>query len=355
MANLIERQRRLIEVGIIRTGEKRKTSDGKKEYPAALDNFRLTSANKSLLEIAAKEYGGEVRPWEGHPGQYELYTETNTLKAIISTKPVGGDGDTESLSQHWERWAGNTCTHRCDGCKVKMWQQVGTERGKPKYDRIERPCQCDHDDPDFSELAAKGKACKLTSRLSVILPSMPALGLWRLNTGSMQFASEVDALIEMIDRLGLTGLQYVTLTIEKRQNRTGPGADTEKFNVVRVELDAQPDPLALPRMISALQARPGLGDVPAIDPNQAGALAARNLSQEEIEQRGKQALAEVLDWCGAIGMDESAIERVRQFCRNAGLRFVNDVKTAKDCGRVTNEVELYSFLENGEIPTGEPQ
>lgn len=342
MANTIERQRRLVEVGIIRIGEKRTNGQGK-EYPAALDKFRLTSNNKFLLQEAAKAYGGEVRPWVGKPGQYELYTDTDLMKAMISTKPVGDEGDTESLSQHWEQWAGNTCTCRCDGQWCKVWKQTGTDKkGKPTYDRVEIPCECDHDDPE-------GVKCKLVSRLSVILPEVPALGLWRLNTGSGQFADEISALIDMIDRLGLTGLQHVTMKIEDRENRTGPGADTEKFKVIRVELDPQADAMALPRLIQSIQAR-SLGDVPSELPQGAKALEERKLlSQDEIERRGREALSRATEFCSSLGMDGDQITSLREFCRETGLRFVNDVCRAAESGKVSTVPELYTFLESGEV------
>ena len=67
------------EIGRIRMGEKRTSQRGTK-YPAALQTWRLTSRVRDRLDAAARIYGGQVRPWEDEPGQFELYTESDALE-----------------------------------------------------------------------------------------------------------------------------------------------------------------------------------------------------------------------------------------------------------------------------------
>ena len=55
MARVLDIQRRHMELGRIRMGEK-----GSKGQPTRLETWRLTSASRDLLESAAKVYGGEV-------------------------------------------------------------------------------------------------------------------------------------------------------------------------------------------------------------------------------------------------------------------------------------------------------
>ena len=260
MAIVTDRQKRLTEVGIIRIGEKRKSSGGK-EYPAARETFRLTSRHKALLEAAQQIYGGELRPWSDpkHPGQWELLTEASTIKCIFSTKPVDG-GDMESLSQHYEQWAGSTCTHRCNGSICEFWDKVGEDAKKnPVYKVGKRPCACK---------ALDERECKLTSRVSVILSGVPSIGLWRVNTGSKVFDQEVRALVEFIQTLGVSGPVPIEMSLTFREKRTGPGAPTSKFPVIVLQVDTKPIPMA--QMLEGYRkAAFGLGDVGVLPPGQA--------------------------------------------------------------------------------------
>lgn len=264
--SILKRQQRIVEVGIIRIGEKGISGSGK-EYPRSRETFRITSKFKDLLDVAQKVYGGEVRQWKDHPGHWELLSEAKTIKGLFSTRETG-DGELESLIQHFEQWKGNTCTHRCNGETCEVWKQIGNDKkDKPIYDKDLVPCSCEHDGD---------RDCKLVSRVRVILPEVPSLGLWRLNTGSETFAGEVEGLIANIKtfRLDQYGPVPVTLTISTREKRTGPNAATEKFPVVEILLDQ--NPVSLPQLVSGIQAaalgvrqessNAGLGALPAPAP-----------------------------------------------------------------------------------------
>lgn len=336
MPNLIERQRRLYEVGIIRIGEKRTAKSGK-EYPATRDTFRLTSANKLALEEAQKAYGGELRPWEGHPGEFELLTEAARIKVIFSTKPEGEEGDMQSLSQWWERWAGNTCTHRCDGCTAKVWVATGEKnsKGQPIHIHGQTPCVCDHEAEDFKELQAKGRACKLISRVSVILPEVPALGLWRLNTSSDSFDAEVTGLLDLIEQLGLTGLISMYMSIDWREKRTGSGEDTSKFAVVKLEYTPEN---FLGDYVKAVQPR-SFGDVPPVLPP----VAAPALPSGDDEAQLKLDAAHA--FLAEIGMGEPQVRDFKAWCQGEGVPWVTRALRCRDNG-VDSLEGLYECVRN---------
>src|ERR1039458_2208655 len=91
-------QRRLREIGRIRTGDQVATANGKTR-PSKLSAFRLTSADEQVLEKASELYGGTVQPWKEAPtsGQFELYTEATGFDVLFPANDIG-------FSQFYESW-----------------------------------------------------------------------------------------------------------------------------------------------------------------------------------------------------------------------------------------------------------
>lgn len=164
------------ELGRIRLGEK-KTSNGK-EYPSMLRTFRLTSGSKSTLEAAAKLYGGTVRAWDGAPdeGQWQLITAVAELDILIPTA-------IRNITQSLELWQGGTCERRCDetvcttpkGTVACLCAAAGQENGD--------------------------RACEIMTRLSVMLPRVPGLGVWRLDTSGYQAATTLPTTLTLLSGL----------------------------------------------------------------------------------------------------------------------------------------------------------
>lgn len=168
---ILNLQRQFRELGRIRLGK----MEGRR--PVKLNTFRLTSPTRDLLDRAAGIYGGMVEPWKsGSDGDaWELITERDQLDIIV---PPG-----QTLSQWNEMWGAGGCLRRCDG--VREW--IGGS-----------PCQCPADPADRNELAAKGEACKPTTRLSVALPSLPDLGTWLLVSHGYYAAVELAGTYELL-------------------------------------------------------------------------------------------------------------------------------------------------------------
>ena len=192
-------KRTLRELGRIRMGER-----GDRGQPKRLSHFRLTSQDRSLLEAAARLYGGTVQPWEkSDPPAFELYTEKAELPCMIAPMEV---------SQHYELWSGGGCQRRCTSevCEIP---------GKDGIEQIECPC-----DPENRE-------CKLTTRLSVFLSELPGMGVWRLETHGYYAATELPATAEMLINLARNGrYEPAILAIEQREVKR-PGQPTKKFPV----------------------------------------------------------------------------------------------------------------------------
>jgi hypothetical protein len=201
--SIIGLQMRARRLGSIRLGDT-VTKNGK-TYPVSLETFRLTSISKGLLDQAAVLWGGTVRPWQPKPNsasQFQLITETNELPVLISPQ------DPESMT-FYELWSAGGLQRRCDG-------ETMTHQGQ------EKPCACDPDD----------RECKMTTRLSVMLPDLPDVGVWTLTSTGYYAATEMAASIQVVMTAAQkTGfLPEATLAIEQRELKQ-PGNPTKKFSV----------------------------------------------------------------------------------------------------------------------------
>jgi hypothetical protein len=215
---------RLAEAGRIRAGKK--VTQGGKVRPAKLVNFRFTSQDRSSIEQVAKLYGGEVQPWSdplAAPGQFEVITETNEIAVALPQDPLS---DTV-----YELWSGGGCQRRCDGETVTLAVGGGPDGSDP----IERSCLC----ADRGELE-----CKLTTRLSVLLPEVRFLGTWRLDTKGINAAKELPGMVAGIQALqARPGFTRAVLRLEQRQLRR-PGKQVSRFVVPVLGLDNTPEEIA---------------------------------------------------------------------------------------------------------------
>lgn len=248
MSPILDVQRRFRELGRIRMGER-----GAKGQPVRLDTWRLTSGNRGLLDEAAALWGGEVRVWEGAPteGQWELTTATAELPIII---PPGRD----PVSQWMEQWTRGGCSHRCDG-------RTNVAGDDPV------PCSCDPAAP----------ACKPYTRLSVMLPDLPDVGVWRMETHGWNAAAELPGTVELIRAAAESG-RFVEgrLRIEERkQVRDGK---TSRFIVPVLDLGVRMRELASGAPVGALNspAPVGLPAGPDVDTLARGLIETAGDAQE---------------------------------------------------------------------------
>jgi hypothetical protein len=200
-------QRRLREIGRIRAGSS--TTKGGRKVPSKLETWRLTSPTRELIEAAAELYGGHVVPWER---EFEVITEVAVLDIVI---PPG-----QSFTQWNELWAGGGCVRRCDG-QVNVLTMT--------------ECACPADPLARAELAKRGEACKPTSRLSVMLPALPDLGVWRLESHGFYAAVELAGAADVLAMATSAGrLIPARLRLEQREKKV-PGRPTNRYAVPVIE------------------------------------------------------------------------------------------------------------------------
>lgn len=202
-------QRRMMRLGKVRLGEK-----GSKGEPKKLTTLRFTSASKALLDAIAEKHGGTVRPWEGAPdsGYFEVTSETSQIDIILPPVFSATDGTpTAPYSQFFEAWSAGGCVRRCDG-------ETEALSGKP--------CMCD---PEARE-------CKITTRVSFMLPDIPGLGVWELESHGYNAAVELPGTLEVL-LLAAAEHKFIpaVLRIEQRTKKV-PGEGTRRFIVPVIEL-----------------------------------------------------------------------------------------------------------------------
>lgn len=203
---LLDRQRRGVVLGSIRIGTRVTAVNAQgREYqrPEKLSTFRLTSPDVHKINAAAELYGGEVKPWT--PGetrggqQWEVVTTADQLPVRV---PPG-----MPVEQQYELWAGRPVVRQrlCNGFTESM--RGGT-------------CVCPPDLMERKSLAAEGKACKPTTRLSLILAELPGLGVWTLTSTGDSAADELAAVAETLRLSELAGVMMpATLRLEQRESR----------------------------------------------------------------------------------------------------------------------------------------
>lgn len=206
-------QRQARELGRLRTGY---TDDsGEKSRPVRSDTWIVTSHSEHYIRAAAEEFGGVAEKWQplgAGAAQWRVITEQTAIDAIM---PPG-----DPLSQTNELWSGGGCQRRCDGVTEQL---------------SDTPCICLAQHGEAWHEQPKGKVCAATTRLNVILPDMPDVGIYRVETHSFWAANEIAATVDLIrNATGGNAAVPIRLRIEQRQ-RVANG-QTKKFPVVVVEL-----------------------------------------------------------------------------------------------------------------------
>lgn len=234
---ILHLQRRLHEAGRIRIGATTPTAKGGKR-PIKLETFRFTSRREQSIRDVAESYGGQVQPWEDAPGgpQWQVFTEASEIPVVVPPEQM-------SFSQYMELWSGGGCLRRCDGES----QNPGGE-----------PCVCDPENPE----------CKPHTRLSLMLAQYPGTGLWRLDTGGWNAATELSGAMELLALLTRTVGRSVipgTLRLEARTVKR-PDEPTKNFAVPVLDFAVDMAALAVGTAAQIEGRQPELAEVHRLTP-----------------------------------------------------------------------------------------
>lgn len=195
MAILIGLQRSFRQLGRIRIGTSVPGANGGKT-PRRSNTFILTSKDEAQIRRAAELFGGTVDQWNG---EWRVVTAKDEIPVSLAPLPV---------SQFYEKWDGGKCVTRCDGVTDM---------------KTGRPCHCDHSKRSTAE--GRKNLCKLVTRMSVALPGLYDVGVWRVDTHSFYAASELPGTIEVLRGLMATGQfvpAFLAMEIRKSGEKTYP-------------------------------------------------------------------------------------------------------------------------------------
>ena len=254
---IVDIQRRFRELGRIRTGHKVRTKGGRMA-PAKLPRFRLTSPWQHLIEQAAEVYGGEAKPWRNEgtkADEWEVIIDAESLPVVV---PPG-----EVFDQWYELWTGGGCSRRCDGVRQTL---------------VDRACQCPEDPHDRQEKAAKGEACKPTTRLRLMLPDVADVGIWRLESHGFHAAAELGGAAGLVEAATRQGAMIpADLRLAAREGARRPGEPRKSFYVPALSFRGTLGPVldalgiletgaTMPALLGHVQPRPALdaGGTPAL-------------------------------------------------------------------------------------------
>jgi hypothetical protein len=252
---ILTMQRQARELGRLRSG----WNDGKR--PIKSDTWIVTSHAPHYLEAAVSLWGGKVEKWQplgGGPEQWRVITKAKSIDAIL---PPG-----DPLSQANELWSKGGCARRCDGITEQL---------------SDRPCLCLSQFGENWFEQRKGTVCAPTTRLNVMLPDLPDLGVWRMETHGYYAANEIAGQIDML--LSATGgkaLVPVSLRIEPRKRVTN--GQTKNFPVIVVEVRGMTARQALAGQVPQIAIEGGQQAVPQRTAIEAASVAPAGPSKDFV-------------------------------------------------------------------------
>jgi hypothetical protein len=177
---VLDIQRRSQQIGRIRIGHQVRAASGKMR-PERLTTFRFTTPSGRTAVAIAKLYGGVCQPWAGHEGQFEVITSRDEIGVMVPPRNA-------VVSQWYELW-GKTIKRRCDS---RNEQLSGGECLCPHAENPDDPGEVTRCALERAGLARMNpaQACSLVTRINVMIPDLPGLGVFRLDTGSFHAAGE---------------------------------------------------------------------------------------------------------------------------------------------------------------------
>ena len=201
-------QRRHAELGRIRLGDQVPAGEGRTR-PNKLDRFRFTSVSEHYIRDLATLYGGEAKPWDNNGmSSWEVYSEARSIPVIVVK---GG------LSQWLEFWSGGGCIHRCDG-------ETNVLTGDP--------CDLDEQVQVGRKTVNPHAEAKPTTRLSLMLVELEAIGVWRCETHGWNAAAEIPAVAELAQFVG----DLVPANLHLVERRSVKDGKTSRFVVPVLDL-----------------------------------------------------------------------------------------------------------------------
>ena len=212
---MTDRQRRLPRLGKIRLGIKVEQSGAKASYPRAVDYFvcppaiiqALGDEKPKTLTIVFPNNNADQ--WASH-----WYRSYSSYQGLVCR----GDGEMATRTVDMDRAVDPTTGALPDDQDAESWPVANRDSTKTGYkDVICDPSTC-------SVFLAKN--CKAVMNLQFMLPDVPGVGVWQLDTGSWNSIHNVLDGIDLVKglcdgRIGMIPLELALIPLEVRPHDDG--------------------------------------------------------------------------------------------------------------------------------------
>lgn len=213
-SRILTMKRQAAELGRIRTGYSRPNSDPtKRPVPIKSKTFVFSSHSQAYVAAAAELWGGHVEAWTPQNQKISQYRVISTATEIRAILPAG-----DPLSQSYEMWSGGGCSRRCDGETEQMTR---------------KPCVCLAQYGIDWHLRSPQQVCRPTSRINVMLPDLPDLGVWRLESKSYYAADAIAGGLDIVLQ-ATEGRSMMPVRMWIEQRTAVREGKTKQFPVVMV-------------------------------------------------------------------------------------------------------------------------
>ena len=298
-------QRQVRELGRLRAGITVDPGNGKRPYPSASKTWIATSLNRTYIEAAAEQWGGRAEEWQplgNRPKEWRVITDRPVIDAIL---PPG-----DPLSQAYEMWSAGGCLRRCDGEREQRGDQACLCRAQFGDDFHLQPVL----GPD-----KKPQRCSINTRLSVFLPELPDIGIWRVETHGYWPSVHITGYVETIKALvGGQVMVPVTLGIDpKTRIKDGKTSHYVEIVVALKQRTSFGEILAAPHALAI----GGPADARSID-------AAQDRAAIESSAAPQQPAAPGRDWKAEFAA-ATTLDALRALWKQAGGANGMDEETKK--------------------------
>jgi recombination directionality factor gp3-like protein len=229
---IIDLQRRLTQIGVIRLGRQVPTGKTNRRgepgmRPEKLDRFRVTSPSEALVQAVAATYGGKVEAWKGPSGpEFQVVTDVREFPVLVPP---------QRIDPNYEAWGPGFRSRLCDGATERMRDQ---------------PCLCKqgedghvHDFVSGECACGTKRECKPTVRASVMLRDIPSIGTFKIESHGINAAAYgLSSVAEAIETapVPLPGRLTMELVDKKELTKAGTSAEelvSRKFWVPKLIID----------------------------------------------------------------------------------------------------------------------
>ena len=159
--------------------------------PQSLEEWRVTSDDKELLETVSGLLGGSVQTWDNDKTPFEVFTDQKSVSVTV-----------ERIFSGMTLWGRAGAIHRCDGETISYPEEM---KGQP----------CNMAGKSIEERkagATNGTSCSPDITIRFRLTGQENLGLFEFKTGSWGMARDIAKVESDLEKLG--GKAEGTLTLE---------------------------------------------------------------------------------------------------------------------------------------------